>query len=50
MKVLEAILKVVRKEEVEAITDANNIIADTFSLSFSPHRENSNALFASEKL
>ena len=35
-----------QKGEEEAITDANNVTADTFSIAFSPHREISNAIFA----
>ena len=30
--------------------DANNVTSDTFSLVLIPHRENFNAIFASEKL
>ena len=29
---------------------ANNVTADTFSIAFSPQKENSNAIFGSEKL
>ena len=39
-----------REDEEEAITYANNVTSDTFSLASSPQRKNSNAIFASEKL
>ena len=39
-----------REEEEEAITNVDNVTADTSSLAFSPHEENSNAVFASKKL
>ena len=48
----EEILQDIREEEdeEEAITDTNNVTADMFRLESSPQRENSNAIFASEKL
>ena len=39
-----------REDEGEAITDAINVTADTFSLDSSSQREKLNAIFASEKL
>ena len=38
-----------REEEEEAIIDANNLTADTFSPAFSPQRENPNAIFANQE-
>ena len=46
-KTREAIRKVM---EEESITDANNITADTFSHASNSQRENTNAIFTSEKL
>ena len=50
MNIQEAILQVMKEEEEEAITDATNATADTFSLVFIPLRGNLNAVFTSEKL
>ena len=38
------------EDEEESIMDANNVTADTFSLSSSSQRENADAIFKSEKL
>ena len=46
MKIREAITKVMKEEDVEAINNANNITVDKFS----QQRENLNAIFASENL
>ena len=46
-KIREAIYKVV---EYESISDFNNLTADTFSHASNTQRENSNAIFTSEKL
>ena len=43
----EAICKVMKEK---SITDANNITADTFSHASNSQRENTNAIFTSEKL
>ena len=43
-------MKVTREEEHESITDANNVTGYTFSLVLIPQIENSNDIFASEKL
>ena len=46
----EVVLRFMREVEEESITDANNFTADAYSIAFSPHREISNVIFASEKL
>ena len=50
MNIQEVVLIVTREDEEESIKDANNVIADKFSLASNPQRENLDAIFASEKL
>ena len=50
VNIREVIMKVMREDKEEFITDANNVTADTFSHASSLQRENSNGIFTIEKL
>ena len=50
MKIREVVLRVIREDEEGAITDANSVTADTYSLAYSSQIENFNAVVTSEKL
>ena len=50
VKIQEAVFIVMREDEKGEITEANNFTADVCSLSSSLQRNNSNTIFASEKL